>query len=62
MNIENVLCDNFVDFSKRICEIIEKKKQISAELKLLVQKSQKEITDLNEEAAKLIKQFEESTK
>jgi uncharacterized protein YoxC len=62
MNPELLLSDEFVEFAKKIAELHQKKKTLSNELKLLVQKHQKEINDINDQVAKLNQEFQANSK
>ena len=61
MKPELLLSDEFVEFSAKIADLHAKKKQLTAEIKSLIQKHQKEIADITEEAQKLTNEFEEKS-
>lgn len=60
MKPELLLTDEFVTFSARIAELHQKKKQLTAEIKSLIQQHQKEIAEITEEVQKLTEEFEKN--
>ena len=62
MNPELLLSDEFADFAKKVAELHQKKKTLANEIKLLIQKHQKEINDINDQVAKLNDEFQANTK
>lgn len=57
-NIDYLLSDNFIEFSKNISEIYSEKKKKKEYLKQVYEKTQVEIKDLDNKARKLNSDFE----
>ena len=61
MKPELLLSDEFVAFSAKIAELHQKKKQLTAEIKSLIQQHQKEIAEITEQVQKLTEEFEQNS-
>lgn len=60
MKPEQLLSDSFVEFSAKIAELHGKKKQLTLEIKNLIQKHQKDLNDITEEVIHLTNEFEKT--
>jgi len=59
MKPEFLLSDDFAEFSAKVAELYARKKQLTVEIKSLIQRHQKEIADITEEVEKLTAEFKE---
>lgn len=60
MKPEQLLSDSFIEFSAKIAELHSKKKQLTLEIKNLIQKHQKDLNDITDEVLKLTNEFEKT--
>jgi len=57
--VEFLLSDSFVEFSKKIVEIAEQKKRLKAEFKVVYDKFQSDLKELENAAMTIQNEFEE---